>query len=220
MICYRNIVYVPLVWPLYSIPLTYFEDGGVVPHGFNYIMRNYYACAGVGHMTLLVYVFSAAGERYERNRIRDTWARQLHQDKHGRVIFMLGKINNATLQGELFTEQKTHKDLVQLDFVDHYKNLTIKSVQALRWIMSHCINVDYVMKVDIDVLINTRPLIQFLVSRQLYLKRSVVCWIHRYSLARRWGINGISFRQYPFYLSYLLQRWSLRSFIRCFTSVV
>jgi len=40
----------------------------------------------------------------------------------------------------LVDEQAIHGDLVQLDFVDSYYNMTLKAVGALQWLNDYCHN--------------------------------------------------------------------------------
>jgi len=55
--------------------------------------------------------------------------------------FVLGRTVNDSddrLQRALVDEQTTHADLVQLDFVDTYRNMTLKAIGALQWIDQFC----------------------------------------------------------------------------------
>ena len=63
------------------------------------------------------------------------------------VRFMLGRPANDSASGDrqraLVEEQADHGDLVQLDFVDSYRNLTLKGVAAMQWLTDYCASTRY-----------------------------------------------------------------------------
>lgn len=74
------------------------------------------------------------------------------------VVFMLG---NSDASGdkkidfnELEAESNQFGDIIMGDFVDSYKNLTLKSIMAYEWLTSFCREAEIVVKTDDDVLIN------------------------------------------------------------------
>ena len=58
-----------------------------------------------------------------------------------------------------------HGDLVQENFVDSYRNLTLKTLMAIRWASTYCSNANFVLKIDDDVLVNPSPLLEYLDNR-------------------------------------------------------
>jgi len=56
--------------------------------------------------------------------------------------FVLGRPTNDVryLQRALAMEQAEYGDLVQLDFVDSYRNMTLKAVGALQYLNEFCQN--------------------------------------------------------------------------------
>ncbi|KAG7227250.1 hypothetical protein INR49_013910 [Caranx melampygus] len=77
-------------------------------------------------------------------------------------LFMLGK-NEGELgllqQRTLEAESQRHHDIIQQDFLDSYKNLTIKTLMGMNWVAMHCPQASYVMKTDSDMFVNTEYLI-------------------------------------------------------------
>ncbi|CAF90122.1 unnamed protein product [Tetraodon nigroviridis] len=66
------------------------------------------------------------------------------------------------LQQQLVEESREHGDLVQGDFLDCYKNLTIKTMVMLEWLQAHCSGASYAMKIDSDTFLNVPNLIRML----------------------------------------------------------
>jgi len=54
--------------------------------------------------------------------------------------FVLGRSVDDQLQRALVDEQTAHGDLVQLDFIDSYGNMTLKAIGALQWLNEFCRN--------------------------------------------------------------------------------
>uniref|UniRef100_A0A3B5PU36 Hexosyltransferase n=1 Tax=Xiphophorus maculatus TaxID=8083 RepID=A0A3B5PU36_XIPMA len=61
-------------------------------------------------------------------------------------------------------ESQQHGDIIQMDFLDSYQNLTIKTMMMMKWLADHCPNASYAMKVDSDIFVNVFYLIQRLRS--------------------------------------------------------
>ncbi|CAL8270559.1 unnamed protein product [Gadus morhua 'NCC'] len=104
------------------------------------------------------------------------------QGKLVQTVFLLGLPTGADAQqrqGELRVESRRHRDLIQSDFHDQYRNLTIKTMMMLRWLDSHCTGASYAMKIDSDVFLNIQNLVRLLMDpanpqRQLHDGAGVV----------------------------------------------
>nr|XP_053655630.1 LOW QUALITY PROTEIN: beta-1,3-galactosyltransferase 2-like [Cherax quadricarinatus] len=79
-----------------------------------------------------------------------------------RVIFVFGAAKSADEQKKINEESDTYRDIIQLDFVDSYKNLSYKGVGALQWISEHCMHARWILKSDDDIVINVFSLVAFL----------------------------------------------------------
>lgn len=66
--------------------------------------------------------------------------------------------------------------MIQSDFLDSYKNLTIKTMVMFEWLSTHCPNSFYAMKIDSDIFLNVPNLVKMLwdAPRQLYMTGFVV----------------------------------------------
>ncbi|KAK7137197.1 hypothetical protein R3I93_017312 [Phoxinus phoxinus] len=115
----------------------------------------------------VVVIVPVAPENFEaRNAIRITWgSEKLVRDRVVLVLFLLGsRIGNETLQEQLQNESQQYQDLLQSNFQDSYRNLTIKTMVMMEWLSGKCQQASYAAKVDSDVLLNMNNLIKMLVS--------------------------------------------------------
>ncbi|RZB41660.1 Galactosyl T domain containing protein, partial [Asbolus verrucosus] len=83
-------------------------------------------------------------------------------------FFLLGEIrNNSLLQSKVELESKHFDDIIQERFIDHYNNLTLKSVNMLKLFNSHCSkSYKYLMKIDDDVFLNIDLVMEMLLQRK------------------------------------------------------
>lgn len=98
-----------------------------------------------------------------RDKIRNTWA----SDKFSKLkkFFIVGTQAVEGLNQLIKNESDIHHDILQADFIDSYRNLTIKTMVGIRYIEENC-NTKFVLKIDDDVIANTPKLINYL-SNQL-----------------------------------------------------
>lgn len=137
------------------------------PHKYSFHLDQPEACKQ--HNPFMVIIVPVAPHEVEaRNAIRSTWGNDsLVQDGNVQVLFLLGLPNESdseTQQVRIQQENQQHRDLLQSDFIDSYKNLTIKTMVMLEWLRDHCTQAYYAAKVDADVLLNVSALTQMLLS--------------------------------------------------------
>uniref|UniRef100_A0A3Q3GUM9 Hexosyltransferase n=1 Tax=Labrus bergylta TaxID=56723 RepID=A0A3Q3GUM9_9LABR len=115
---------------------------------------------------LVLIVPVAPHNRAHRDIIRSTWGNEaLVLDKVVNLFFLLGQQNGEgaeQLQEQLLQESKEHGDLIQSNFIDCYKNLTIKTMVMMEWLDSHCLGTSYAMKIDSDMFLNVPKLVSML----------------------------------------------------------
>ena len=119
--------------------------------------------------TLLIVVISAAAHSSKRNLIRKTWAGpSLLEVDWIQLIFLVGSTldEDKVLKDRLEKENAQHQDLVQVNVVDTYANLTLKSVALLHWANGHCPGAQLVLKCDDDTYLNLNVLINLLGKEQ------------------------------------------------------
>lgn len=141
----------------------------VLPDNVTAIIPQLDLC-GSPEMFLLVVVCSAVANFKARAAIRETWASTpsiTNSSSSVKVAFLLGDPDNSTLQ-ELVEEESLHySDIIQEGFVDSYNNLTLKSVMMLKWVLSNCHSVRYIMKTDDDMFVNVNNLVRLLKVRNM-----------------------------------------------------
>uniref|UniRef100_UPI003AB07944 beta-1,3-galactosyltransferase 1-like n=1 Tax=Centroberyx gerrardi TaxID=166262 RepID=UPI003AB07944 len=136
------------------------------PHQYHFILDEPDQCQQRRPFLVLM-IPVAPQNRAARDAIRKTWARET--TVLGRVVshyFFLGLAKEGdgaeTLQEQVLQESREHHDLLQSDFLDTYQNLTIKTMVMLEWVASRCPGVPYGMKIDSDMFLNVRNLVQML----------------------------------------------------------
>ncbi|XP_048765104.1 beta-1,3-galactosyltransferase 5-like [Ostrea edulis] len=120
-----------------------------------YIINNVNVCRSHRKVSALVFVHSAVENYWRRKDMRATWLNISHYSPETVcVIFLVGTTHRMDMQDTLLMESRTHRDIIQGDFIDSYRNLTNKGVMGLRWITENCMNAEIVIKVDDDSFIN------------------------------------------------------------------
>ena len=135
-------------------------------HNYQYVINEPSACRGRS-VYLLVFVTSRPDNFLQRDAIRQTWGTSGHVTQlHTRIFFILGQLppseaaNTTAVDQSIRAESELHHDVIQNDFLDTYRNLTLKSVAILKWIQSFCQNAKFLLKTDDDMYINIPLLVQ------------------------------------------------------------
>jgi hypothetical protein len=87
---------------------------------------------------LIVIVCVAPANLKGRVTIRETWGSVVKTNKEVKLIFMLGQTLNAQVQNQINNESSHFHDIVQEDFLDSYRNLSLKSAAMLKWSYKYC----------------------------------------------------------------------------------
>lgn len=118
-------------------------------------------------LSLLILVCTAVSNAKQRETIRNTWgsiASENNNTDYVRLGFLIGSTKSAILQEQIEQESAKYSDIIQQDFLDSYKNLTLKSIMLLEWVTAYCPNVQYVLKTDDDMYVNVPNLINTLIK--------------------------------------------------------
>ena len=117
--------------------------------------------------SLFVAVISAPTNQAKRQSIRETWLSNIRNKPEFTIVgfaFILGlphteeQYFDEEQQRRIEEESTQYGDILQIDMVDSYHNLSVKVTRMLNWLNFNCQTVDYVLKVDDDVYVNTRNL--------------------------------------------------------------
>ncbi|XP_034399343.1 beta-1,3-galactosyltransferase 2-like isoform X2 [Cyclopterus lumpus] len=125
---------------------------------------------------LVLMIPVAPNNREARDTIRNTWGKET--TVLGKVVshyFLLGmskeEDGTESIKEQVLEESRRHHDILQSDFLDSYNNLTIKTMVMFEWLSSHCPNTSFAMKIDSDMFLNVRNLVDMLwkAPRHLYM---------------------------------------------------
>ena len=78
------------------------------------------------------------------------------------LVFILGRSRRNSTQLRVSSEASIHSDLIQEDFVESFRNLTLKSVFAVKWAAHFCPGASYFLKTDDDMFVNLPQMRQYL----------------------------------------------------------
>ncbi|KAK8753513.1 hypothetical protein OTU49_000015 [Cherax quadricarinatus] len=135
----------------------------VEKRALRYVIEEPDLCRRYSDLEIISYVHSSPAMKQNRQLIRNTWGNlRYYQYIRMRVIFVFGAAKSADEQKKISEESDTYRDIIQLDFVDSYKNLSYKGVGALQWISEHCMHARWILKSDDDIVINVFSLVAFL----------------------------------------------------------
>lgn len=159
-----------------TVPPTGIQYHEAYAHNYHFIMDNTEVCkAKTPFLVLLVPV--APNNVAARDAIRQTWGKEnLVQGEVVLTLFMLGSVRSADVkkvQEKVEQENLQHHDLIQSDFMDTYRNLTIKTMVIMDWLATRCPTTAYAMKIDSDMFLNIENLVIMLkkpgIPKQGYL---------------------------------------------------
>ena len=133
----------------------HYIHGGAALHGFSFLIENKNLCLSRDRLDFFIYIYTAPHEFDARLKIRETWGRpDIFKSSRNRVAFFCGRSENVDVMEKLKRENGAYNDIILIDYMDSYKNLTHKGVMALNWMNIHCNNAKYYVKVDADIILN------------------------------------------------------------------
>ncbi|KAA0717031.1 Beta-1,3-galactosyltransferase 2 [Triplophysa tibetana] len=153
----------------------------ISPSSYRYILNQPDLCEKKNpYLVLMIPV--TLKETEARAAIRKTWGHEsLTSGVSTLSFFVIGQPvqDDSTLQQQLERESEEYGDIIQMDFVDTYQNLTIKTVMIMYWLAKHCQRARYGMKIDADTFLNLPYLVNYLQargesSREDYISGSVI----------------------------------------------
>lgn len=117
---------------------------------YNVIIEPTLSDSWISSKRILVCVTSAAVYKEKRDVIRETWG----SHPSLRITFFLGF--DSLRQADVIAEAQEYGDIVQYDFQDTYRNLTLKTASMIHWAHGNRWSQrTHVVKIDDDVFLNT-----------------------------------------------------------------
>ena len=163
-----------------------------------FIINNENTCTS--KVDVIVCVHSHPKHKLLRNTIRQTWSNQTNWPFHRiKTLFFVGLSkdylpNNETVQHALSVESDFYNDIIQVNYMDTYRNLTFKALSVLHWLSTYCANSTYVLKVDDDVIVNSFSLQRnhMTLGKNPIGERQIACMaLHKYGVMRKgkWSVT-------------------------------
>ena len=147
------------------------SEASETDYNFAVLLNPLLTCAERRGVT--VYVLSQPTDFDVRASIRETWARNAGSTLA--IVFVLGRSDDADTNRKLEEESAAWSDLLQFDAPESYRDLARKHVAALKYFSQHCPPLALLAKVDTDVYVNTRRLLQVVATAHLQEWRGFHC---------------------------------------------
>ena len=185
--------------PPVDLEYMYYRRQETIVNPFPYVLVTSPRTACPDGIILVIVVHSHPSYRDRRDAIRHTWGRygdgQQGEPRSTRLVFALGVDRNVSADA-VRAESEIYDDIIQGNFVDAYKNLTLKSLFGLKWVSEQCARVPYMLKSDDDTFISIPYLIEILQATRP--TRSIIGPHNLRSPVYRTGRWAISKELFPF----------------------
>lgn len=149
----------------------------ISPQTNKYVHNQPHVCSNRSDI-LVVFLVPSAPHHYEqREAVRKTWG---GPSLDTLTLFFLGlpedSPQKSEIQDKVDAESRHYGDIIQINFLDIYQNLTLKTLQMMRWLDAHCPQTRYGMKVDSDIFVNVFYLRDYLKNcpRRSFITGSVI----------------------------------------------
>lgn len=165
---------------------------------FKYILEPLTSFCNLKHtnksskLLLFAFVLSKPSNFNKRQLIRTSW----YKNSNLKVIFLIGNANDAYTNQRIYFEHQAFKDILQANFTDNYRSLTLKSLLGIQWTAKYCSS-HFVAKIDDDVLVNTNYLsvyLKELIKVKSNIKNTFICNVN-------WNAPVKRIRNHKFYVS-------------------
>ena len=147
----------------YGIPIDFFlqEEFNSALDEFRLVRRPTGLCKGP--VALLVLILGAVDNVQMRMSHRETWA-NVTKVNGGKIefAFVHGRTLDKNAEISLAMESNVFDDIIQFDFIDSYRNLTMKTILSFRWTLKYCPQATFVVRTMDDVIINLFQLLSIL----------------------------------------------------------
>ncbi|CAK9813152.1 Beta-1,3-galactosyltransferase 1 [Anthophora plagiata] len=115
-------------------------------------------------------VTSSANNPLQRSALRHAYSNEILRSLSITRVFLLG-IGKENMWKHISRESQMYNDLLQGDFLEDYRNLTIKHLMGLRWASENC-KATFLIKSDDDIVLDIYKILQFL--RKDILKKNAI----------------------------------------------
>ncbi|KIH48958.1 hypothetical protein ANCDUO_20969, partial [Ancylostoma duodenale] len=110
--------------------------------------------AYVRQSRVAVLVLSAVGDFHSREQWRLTYANEKNRKKacyDYDVIFLVGLAKDPYINGKIRVEGQTYGDILQADYIDSYRNISIKILSGFRYVSIVSQDLRAIIRMDDDM---------------------------------------------------------------------
>lgn len=159
---------------------------------------------------VIVAVLTAPKHLNSHSIIRKTWGQSRTLEVNGgtvtmRTLFFMGMSSDGDIVDTILLESAANRDLIVDDFIDSYRNLSIKSQMLLHWVHKHCNRPNtYIVKMDDDMLMNPNALLTSIAAQpRTGALFGALIGGNKAARVGRWAIpeNQYPFKYLPSYLA-------------------
>lgn len=129
--------------------------------------------------TILI-VTSYAENVESRSALRRAYPEE-HLSQYGIYrVFLLAALKerlSEISQNAIINENERFHDIIQGNFQEAYRNLTYKHLMGLKWAVSMCLNIKYVIKMDDDIIVDMYSLLNVINVKFYKHKSSIVGYV-------------------------------------------
>ena len=126
---------------------------------------------------VFVGLISKASMFQRRSLIRETLGKQVNESNQ-KILFFVGKSRDETVNERLDKEFATSQDIVRLEFIEDYHNLTLKTLAFLEYFNEYCNNFKFAIKLDDDVFLNWHGILGFLQDKEAEERPTIYCNVY------------------------------------------
>ncbi|XP_060083201.1 uncharacterized protein LOC132562474 [Ylistrum balloti] len=151
---------------------------------------------------IIIFVKSYVKNIEQRSVIRKMWNESLQAHPASlKLVFLLGQGIYPEDRSRVEMEADKHSDILQEDFIEHYRNNTIKFIMALNWLMTNkaCSQTKLLLFLDDDYFVHQKELLSYLndlsdlsnIFMGKVMKKQVPCRL-------QYDNRNLLYKQYPF----------------------
>ncbi|XP_061179050.1 beta-1,3-galactosyltransferase 5-like [Saccostrea echinata] len=125
-----------------------------------------FSCKSESTLFFFIAVPSHVANFEQRSSIRKSWGSVAKSDPSLKIAFFVGTSENSRIDDILTKEKQIHNDIIEVETKEKYEMLARKSISILEWIHNNCNHAKYYLKVDDDIFLNIRNLLDDLRHRE------------------------------------------------------
>lgn len=150
---------------------------------------------------LLLLVITIPKNLAKRNAIRETWTKpenwpNFEKSFSIKTVFLFGKYKDFKENSLVLNESKKYGDIVTGNFIDSYRNLTLKVLTGLYWVRRYCAGATFISKMDDDTFVNI-PLLYKHLQVKPQLNYMILGHLVMNAQPERKGKYYVSYKSFP-----------------------